>query len=163
MPLFLYSEEHIEGFREAVGVVARERKYISMFDAFPMESSRAFVRDNIKNRYPQFVVVSDGRVVGWCDVTPKMRDMHRHCGTLGLGLLPEFRGQGIGRKLMQTTIDAAFAFGLKRIELHVFASNENAIALYKKLGFELEGTHKNACNPGDGTYIDLCSMALMRF
>jgi GNAT superfamily N-acetyltransferase len=34
--------------------------------------------------------------------------VYDHCGTLGVGLLPQFRGKGIGRKLMQRTIDAAF-------------------------------------------------------
>ena len=32
--------------------------------------------------------------------------------------------------------------GLLRMELTVFADNEPAIALYKKFGFELEGTHR---------------------
>ena len=84
-----------------------------------------------------------------------------HCGTLGVGLLPEFRGKGIGRQLMQRTIEAAFAFGLTRIELTVREGNANAIALYKSLGFEIEGLHRNAVCI-DGQYENLYSMALLR-
>jgi RimJ/RimL family protein N-acetyltransferase len=80
---------------------------------------------------------------------------------LGVGLLPDFRGKGIGRKLMGQTIDAAFAFGLTRIELTVREENVNAIALYKSLGFEIEGLHRNAVRI-EGQYENLYSMALLR-
>ena len=75
--------------------------------------------------------------------------------------MPEFRGKGIGRKLMRRTIGAAFAFGLTRIELTVRENNVNAIALYKSLGFEIEGLHRNAVCI-EGHYENLYSMALLR-
>jgi RimJ/RimL family protein N-acetyltransferase len=75
--------------------------------------------------------------------------------------LPRFRGQGIGRTLMQRVIDAAFGFGLTRIELTVREANANAIALYKSLGFEVEGHHQNAVCI-EGQYENLYSMALLK-
>ena len=89
------------------------------------------------------------------------RIIYSHCGTLGVGLLPEFRGKGIGRQLMRRTIDAAFAFGLTRIELTVREGNAKAIGLYKSLGFEMEGLHRNAVFI-EGQYENLRSMALLR-
>jgi RimJ/RimL family protein N-acetyltransferase len=156
------AEDHIPGFRQAVDVVARERKYLAFLEAPPIEGTEKFVLNNIKHGYPQFVVLSGGTVVGWCDVLPnRARIIYSHCGTLGVGLLPEFRGRGIGRKLMQRTIGAAFAFGLTRIELTVREGNANAIALYKSLGFEIEGLHRNAVCI-DGEYENLYSMALLK-
>jgi RimJ/RimL family protein N-acetyltransferase len=155
-------EEHISGFRAAVDVVARERKYLAFLEAPPLENVTRFVLRNIELAYPQFVVLSAGGVVGWCDVLPnRSRVIYWHCGTLGVGLLPGFRGKGIGRQLMRRTIDAAFAFGLTRIELTVRQGNANAIALYKSLGFEIEGLHRNAVCI-DGEYENLHSMALLR-
>jgi ribosomal protein S18 acetylase RimI-like enzyme len=156
------AEEHIPGFRAAVDVVARERKYLAFLQAPPLDNVTSFVLNNIEHGYPQFVVLSADTVVGWCDVLPnRSRVIYSHCGTLGVGLLPEFRGKGIGRKLMQRTIDAAFAFGLTRIELTVRESNVNAIALYKSLGFQIEGLHRNSvCIEGE--YENLYSMALLR-
>jgi ribosomal protein S18 acetylase RimI-like enzyme len=137
------SEEHIPSFRAAVDVVARERKYLAFLEAPPLENVTRFVLHNIERGYPQFVVLSADTVAGWCDVIPKLtRVIYSHCGTLGVGLLPEFRSKGIGRQLMQRTIDAAFAFGLTRIELTVRERNPNAIALYRSLGFEIEGLHR---------------------
>jgi RimJ/RimL family protein N-acetyltransferase len=156
------AERHIAGFRDAVDVVARERRYLAFLEAPPFEDVTRFVLSNIERGYPQFIVVSAGTVVGWCDVLPnRTRVIHSHCGTLGVGLLPAFRGKGIGRKLIQRTIDAGFAFGLTRIELTVRENNANAIALYKSLGFEVEGLHRNAVRI-EGEYENLYSMALLR-
>jgi ribosomal protein S18 acetylase RimI-like enzyme len=154
------AEEHISGFRIAVDVVAREKKYLAFLEAPPLEEVTRFVLGNIERGYPQFVVLSDSTVAGWCDVIPnRTRVIYSHCGTLGIGLLPDFRGRGIGRQLMQQTIDAAF--GLTRIELTVREGNVNAIALYKSLGFETEGLHRNAVCI-EGRYENLYSMALLR-
>lgn len=155
------SDEHIAGFREAVDFVAKERKYIVFFEAPPLEETKKYVHNMIKNGLPHFVVVSDGKVVGWCDVQRGDRQMHAHRGTLGIGLLPAFRGKGIGQKLLTKTIEAAFACGMTRIELTVKEPNKNALELYKKVGFEVEGFHKNACLI-DGVYINNYSMAIVK-
>lgn len=158
------AEQHISSFREAVDVVARERKFLAFLEAPPLEDMRRFVLDNIERRHPQFVVSSantGNTVVGWCDVIPNQtRAVYAHCGTLGVGLLPAYRGKGIGRKLMQRTIGAAFALGITRIELTVREHNTNAIALYKSLGFEVEGFHRNAVRI-ERQYENLYSMALL--
>ncbi len=109
--------EHIEGFHHAFGVVARERKYLRTLDAHPLERVRTFVLDNIANGYPQFVATTNGEVVGWCDIVPMSLSTEAHAGTLGMGLLPEFRGVGHGRQLLLDTLEAAQHCGLKRIEL----------------------------------------------
>jgi RimJ/RimL family protein N-acetyltransferase len=156
------AEEHISGFRAAVDFVARERKYLAHLEAPPLEETKRYILRNIEHGYPHFVVLSAATVVGWCDVLPnRSRVIYSHSGTLGIGLLPEYRGKGIGRQLMRRTIDAAFAFGLTRIELTVREANANAIALYKSLGFEIEGLHRNAVCI-EGQYENLHSMALLR-
>jgi RimJ/RimL family protein N-acetyltransferase len=70
-------------------------------------------------------------------------------GVLGMALLPEFRGRGLGGPLMRQTLDAAQAFGLHRVELTVREDNANAIALYRKIGFEIEGLMRDAIKVDD--------------
>jgi ribosomal protein S18 acetylase RimI-like enzyme len=155
-------EEHIPSFRAAVDTVAREKKFLAFLAAPPLQETTKFVLSNIAQKNPQFVVLSGGNVVGWCDVLRNTeRPVYAHCGTLGIGLLPEFRGRGIGRQLMQTTIDAAWQCGITRIELTVREHNANAIALYRSLGFEFEGLHRNAVRI-DGQYQNVYAMALVR-
>jgi RimJ/RimL family protein N-acetyltransferase len=153
------AQGHIEGFYKTLDIVAKERRYLSFLEAPPFESTRAFILDMIEQGYPQWVALSGGEVIGWCDVTPKPRPIYAHSGVLGMGLLPPFRQQGIGTRLIVQALDAARAFGLQRVELTVRENNTNAIALYKKVGFETEGVQRNAILL-DGDYENLILMAL---
>ena len=122
--------EDIEGFHRAVDAVARERKYLALLEALPLASTRKFVLENIAKGNPQFVVMADGSVVGWCEVVRLDRTAHAHAGVLGMGLLPLFRGQGHGRKLVEASLQAARLAGFSRVDLTVHADNSRAIALY---------------------------------
>jgi ribosomal protein S18 acetylase RimI-like enzyme len=153
------AQGHIEGFYKTLDIVARERRYLSFLEAPPFESTRAFILDMIEQGYPQWVALSGGEVIGWCDVTPKPRPIYAHSGVLGMGLLPPFRHQGIGKRLIVQALDAARAFGLQRVELTVRENNTNAIALYKQTGFVIEGVQRNAILL-DGDYENLILMAV---
>jgi len=152
------SAAHIEGFHKALDTVAREREYLSLLEAFPLEETRAFVLGMIKNRNPQFVALADGKVVGWCDISRHMFPSHAHAGKLGMGIIPAYRGQGVGRRLIETTLRAARDAGMERIELSVHSDNDRAIALYEKVGFVREGLARKSVRI-DGRYKDAIHMA----
>ena len=80
--------------------------------------------------------------------------------TLGMGLLPPWRGQGIGRRLIETAIAAAWRQGFQRIELTVNEGNERALRLYRSVGFVVEGRFRQAVRFGEA-YLDLIWMALL--
>lgn len=151
----------IEGFHQVLDSVARERRFLSFLEAPPIEAARAFVLDNIARGHPQIVAVSPGRgVVGWCDVVPKPRPIYAHGGVLGMGMLAEFRGQGIGTRLIEAALAAARRAGLHRVELTVREHNANAIALYRKVGFVTEGLHRDAVHV-DSAYESVICMAIL--
>jgi RimJ/RimL family protein N-acetyltransferase len=155
-------EEHVGGFHAAVDVVARERRYIALVEAPPIAASLAFVRAvSARGGVHLVAVTADGTVVGWCDVHRGEREGFRHVGHLGMGLLPGYRGRGLGRRLMESAIAKAWEAGMERIELEVFASNARAFTLYEKLGFVTEGVKRRA-RKLDGRYDDLVLMALLR-
>jgi ribosomal protein S18 acetylase RimI-like enzyme len=149
---------HIAGFREVLDSVARERRYLAFLEAPSATQMRRFVLNNLRNGNPQFVAVEDDRVLGWCDVVPKRHVTLRHVGALGMGIAAPYRSQGIGKALLQATIEAAAARGISRIELLVRADNEHAIALYRRFGFELEGRLRNYLIV-DGAAHDVLAMA----
>ena len=154
-------DEHVEGFNRCVGAVARERRYLGMLDAPPLEAWRAFVARVIGDGGVVLVAVdAAGEVVGWCDLQRRALEGFRHVGRLGIGMLPEVRGRGLGRRLMQAALTAARERGMERIELEVFASNTRAIALYERLGFVREGL-KRRVRKLDGRYDDDVLMALL--
>ena len=55
----------------------------------------------------------------------------------------EFRGEGLGEKLMVRFINYCKSIGLKGAWLHVYADNDRAQNLYKKLGFVFDSAYCN--------------------
>jgi ribosomal protein S18 acetylase RimI-like enzyme len=153
--------KYADSFNTAVDTVARERKYIGFVEGPPLESTRAFMQRLADGAGIQMLAVTPAdTVVGWCDIIRNPHEGFRHVGRLGMGLLPGYRGRGLGRQLAVHAITAARAIGLERIELEVFASNLAAISLYRKLGFVTEGIKRRARKLG-GEYDDNVVMALL--
>jgi RimJ/RimL family protein N-acetyltransferase len=140
--------------------VAREKRYLALTEAPPFEKALEFVEGNIAKGNPQFVALVDGVVVGWCDVSRHERPAYAHSGMLGMGVVAEHRGKGIGAALMQATLERARALGFERIELTVYEGNERARALYARFGFVDEGLKRNAVK-FDGVARNAHAMALV--
>jgi RimJ/RimL family protein N-acetyltransferase len=76
--------------------------------------------------------------------------------------LPEMWDQGLGRDVMRTLVNFGFEqMNLHRIYLRVFAENERAVHLYKKVGFRHEGCWREA-EFRHGHYQDLVWMSILR-
>lgn len=107
----------------------------------------------------QVVAERAGRVVGSAGLHPMPQLRRRHAAMLGIGVLPEAQGLGVGRALMQALCDYADGWAqILRIELTVFTDNARAIRLYESFGFRHEGTHR-AYALRDGVYADVHAMA----
>jgi len=152
--------DHVEGYRRALDVVARERKYLTMLEAQSEPDTLRFVKSNLENGNPMLVALAGREVVGWCDVRREFFPSRAHRGTLGMGLLPEWRGRGLGQRLLEATLGEARRSGFKRIELDVHADNQRAIGLYEKAGFVREGLLRNA-SLIDGVFRDAILMAIV--
>ncbi len=152
--------DDIPGVWACFAAVARERKYLIFTEARPLEESRGYYQALFDNRAPFEIADDAGRIVGWCDVVPKPQPILEHSGVLGMGLLPEYRGRGIGRQLLTATIDSARRRGLERIELSVFNSNARARRLYESVGFVAEGARRRF-RKLDGVFEDDTMMALL--
>lgn len=153
-------ENHIEDFWSAVDNVARERRYLAFLEGPPFQSTKAFVLKQIKDKWPQWIALHQGKIVGWCDISPLDRPVFAHTGRLGIGILAPYRGNGIGKALIKSALEEARKKGLTRIELTVRENNKPAIALYKNVGFVVEGLHRNAICI-EGQYENHLSMALI--
>lgn len=100
-----------------------------------------------------------GLVVGNAGLQPTHGVRRRHVMGLGLSVAHVAQGQGVGTALMQALVDWADRWAqVLRLELTVFTDNTVAIALYRKFGFEVEGTHR-AYALRDGAYADVHAMA----
>lgn len=155
------SAEHIEGFHAAFDTVARERRFLTFLAAPPLEDTRRFVLSSLAKGNPHFIALVDGKVIGWCDIIRHGFPSHAHRGSLGMGLLPDHRGCGIGTRLIEAALQTAWESDFTRIELSVHADNGSATALYERSGFVREGLVRDAFQV-DGVYRDAISMAIIR-
>lgn len=151
----------VAGFHAALSRVASEKKYLLTVEPPPLDRMHTFVKTNVEQNHAQYVAVVEECIVGWADIVPISRQSMTHVGSLGMGVVSEYRGQGIGNRLLENAIAHAWQQELKRLELEVFADNEIALKLYEKHGYQVEGVKRYArCI--DGVYQDIVLMAQYR-
>ena len=109
------------------------------------------------------VACVDGEVIGSLSLdTSPTRPRMRHVGSIGMAVRDDWQGKGVGSALMEAALDLADNWlNLTRVELRVFVDNAAGIALYKKFGFEIEGTHRRLAFR-NGEYVDAYSMGRLR-
>ena len=132
----------------------------------PYPSAEAWKKRLEGNGPEDYVLIAfvDGKVAGNAGMHPAQGSPRRaHMRHIGLTVRSEFQGQGVGNALMEALVGIADNWlNVFRLELTVFTDNERAIALYRKHGFEVEGTHK-AYALRAGKWADVYSMARIRF
>lgn len=150
---------HAVSLCEAVGQVARERRWLAAVEAFTEGETHLFVQLNQAAGVPQFVALCGPKVVGWCDIVRLYPyPGYEHNGRLGMGVLAPWRGQGLGRGLLDQALSVAWGAGFRRVELEAYASNTAALNLYQSRGFVVEGI-KRAMRVLDGRVDDVVLMA----
>jgi ribosomal protein S18 acetylase RimI-like enzyme len=147
----------IHSYRAYFDTVARERKYFGSVAGKSLSDTAALIA-KISEKQEGFFVALDGEtVVGHIDWQRETGIGYGHNATFGMGLLAAYRGQGIGKQLLQMIIDDSTNKGITRLQLSVYADNSNAIALYQKMGFIEEGNKRNY-RYLDGQFTDVIYM-----
>ena len=101
----------------------------------------------------------DGELVGNCGVNEiSDRFKMRHRASLGISIKKKAWGLGLGTLLMEKALEQAKENGFTQVELGVFADNDRARYLYRKLGFTEMGCIPKAFCLKDGTYRDEVQM-----
>lgn len=96
-----------------------------------------------------FVAEDGGDLIGYLVVVGGTAIRKKHSAYLVIGILREYRGKGVGTRLFQRMEEWAVTHGISRLELSVVTENEAGISLYKKMGFEIEGTKRNSLKIND--------------
>ena len=112
--------------------------------------------EEMKNLF--LVAEVHNQIVGFsrCEGSKLKRLAHKV--EFGVCILREFWGYGMGKSLLQQSIQWTDENEVKKISLQVLEKNEKAIQLYKKLGLEVEGILKNDKKLSDGKYYNTVVM-----
>lgn len=105
----------------------------------------------------------EGEVVGNAGLNSMARSARRrHVASIGMSVRDDWQGKGVGNALMGALVDLADNWlGFRRLELSVYTDNAAALALYRRFGFEIEGTLREYALR-DGEYVDAFTMARLR-
>jgi RimJ/RimL family protein N-acetyltransferase len=90
------------------------------------------------------VADSGGELVGYVEAIGGGVRRNQHTAYVVIGVRQLHAGQGIGRRLLTELECWARANGVLRLELTVMTHNEQAVGLYRKMGYRVEGTRQAA-------------------
>ena len=99
--------------------------------AQPVDALAARIRCEQIDLFLSRVVLVDDEPAGLCLLAQR----GRRARVAAMGIVAARRGLGLGRALMDGSIDIARAAGADRLCLEVFAANRSALALYESSGF----------------------------
>jgi RimJ/RimL family protein N-acetyltransferase len=113
--------------------------------------------------YAMWVVETyDSDIVGVVQCEGNTSAFSQHVATLHINVHPEYRGLGIGKALIQQALDWARSNPeIHRLQLEVLARNTEAIRLYKRMGFVVEGFLRNAYHLVDEAGSEYVSALIM--
>lgn len=106
-----------------------------------VEEEREIIQSyNESNNSIMLVVESDDQIIGMATVYGIDNHRQSHVGEIGVSIIQEYWGYGIGSILTEELIEFAKQSDLKVLTLEVVQENKRAIQLYEKYGFNIVGT-----------------------
>ena len=138
----------------------RDRMYINR-TCLPENYTSFFFLD-LYRRFPLTFLVAeeDGEVVGYimCRIETGLPNLGffgliKKGHVVSIAVMPEHRGKGIGYTLMKEAMKNMEKYNAKECFLEVRVSNQPAINLYKKLGFQVVKTIRHYYMDGEDAYL----------
>ena len=145
-----------EGITQVLNPIIAEGLHTVLDTTFTVEQEKKFIK-----QFPErgvFTVAletEDVKVIGFQNVEPfaMYTSAFDHVGIIGTFVDSDSRGQGVSRKLFQSTFEVAKLKGYEKLFAYVRSDNERALLVYLKQGFEVVGIAKKHAKVG-GIYVD---------
>lgn len=109
-------------------------------------------------RHPVLVAESDGHVVGWASLNVfNARRAYEHVADLSLYVDRDWRGRGVGRRLLEALVARARELRYHKLVLAAFPWNAPGMRAYGRAGFREVGTYREQGRL-DGRWVDTIVM-----
>lgn len=114
--------------------------HFNHFGAITQSNIDAIVQRELtrKDRIRFFSLVN-GELIAYSFLTLFEKPSKKHNCILGIVIGEKWQGKGYGKRICAHMIRKAWQKGLSKVWLNVYSDNARAIALYKSVGFEVEG------------------------
>ncbi|MCL1631978.1 GNAT family N-acetyltransferase [Sporolactobacillus sp. CPB3-1] len=123
------------------------------------QSFRQLIKEDTESDRNLFLVASiDHIIVGFSRCQGNHLKRFAHKVEFGVCILRKYWGLGIGTHLLKESIAWAESNTIKKMTLTVLETNEKAVGLYRKFGFEIEGVLKKDKLLSDGRYYNTIVM-----
>ena len=131
-------------------------------NSFDAEQEAKFLKEKTESPNEiEIVALVDGVVAGTAGIEAVgAKHKLKHRAELGIAILKEYWGLGLGKALMEACIECAKEAGYTQLELNAVAENERAVALYKKMGFVEYGRNPRGFNSRVSGYQEVVYMRL---
>ena len=142
-----------EMMRYINSVIREKRSGIIIDKPLTLKQEEAWLKDRLAEIRKRTTVIlvaeADGRIMGNCHAS-RHPWKERHRASIGIALKKEARGKGLGKAMMEATMDLSVQRmpGLELFDLSVLDYNETAQKLYSRLGFFEVGTVPKAMKEG---------------
>ncbi len=133
--------DDVQQLKDFINKISAEQSFL-LLQGFQntLESETKWLQDKLnkidKNKCVYICGFYENKLVACSEITLHS-DAKAHVGNFGISVAIEFRGLGLGQKIMELTIEESIKKlpDLKIIDLEVFDKNIIGKNLYKKLGF----------------------------
>jgi phosphinothricin acetyltransferase len=107
----------------------------------------------------RLVVRNDAEVLGWVALSPtSSRCVYRGVAEVSIYIGQKFRGQGIGKILLEKVVSLSEENGLWTLQSGIIRENISSIILHKKCGFREIGIREKVAKMGNGDWHDVVLM-----
>ncbi len=135
------------------------RQIVSAGDVFPFENVQGVVDYWFSKNSSVFVAEIENQVVGSYVIKPNHPDRCAHVANAGYMVDEQYRAQGVGRAMAEHSLEIASQLGYLAMQFNlVVSTNESAVHLWQRLGFQIIGTVPKAFRHETAGYVDLLIM-----
>jgi GNAT superfamily N-acetyltransferase len=110
-----------------------------------IEQQTSMIKSFLESENSTILVAEESRgLIGYIMAIGGRAKRNKHSVSIVIGVLQQYAGQGIGKKLFASLEEWARKNEINRLELTTMVHNERARSLYENMGFEIEGVKKRS-------------------
>lgn len=150
----------------ALKIAGSETPFLVM-DEKGLEMTPVEMSENLANLYESpnnllMVALADEQVIGTASIKASSKKRIEHIGEIGISILKDYWGFGLGTLMMEELIEWAKESGvIRRLELTVQHRNQRAVHVYEKIGFKTETIMVRGAKTDEDEFLDVHLMSRM--